>query len=34
MHNHTKHYINGEWVDSTDSDTIEVVNPSNRRSDW
>ena len=27
MLNHTKQYINGEWVDSTGSDTIEVVNP-------
>ncbi|GGA24545.1 aldehyde dehydrogenase family protein [Psychrobacillus lasiicapitis] len=27
MLNHTKHYINGEWVDSTGSDTIEVINP-------
>lgn len=27
MLNHTKQYINGEWLDSTGSDTIEVVNP-------
>ena len=27
MFNHRKQYINGEWVDSTGSDTIEVVNP-------
>ena len=27
MLNHTKQYINGEWVDSTGSETIEVVNP-------
>lgn len=27
MLNHTKHYINGEWVDSTGTDTIEVINP-------
>jgi len=27
MLNHTKQYINGEWVDSTGTDTIEVVNP-------
>lgn len=27
MLNHTKQYIHGEWVDSTGSDTIEVVNP-------
>src|SRR3954464_10216560 len=27
MLNHTKQYINGEWVGSTGSDTIEVVNP-------
>lgn len=26
MLNHTKQYINGEWVDSTGSETIEVVN--------
>lgn len=27
MLNHTKQYINGEWVDSTSEQTIEVVNP-------
>lgn len=27
MLNHTKQYINGEWVDSTGTDTIEVINP-------
>lgn len=27
MLNHTKHYINGEWVNSTGTDTIEVINP-------
>lgn len=27
MMNHTKQYINGEWVNSTDSKTIEVINP-------
>jgi len=27
MLNHIKQYINGEWVDSTGTDTIEVVNP-------
>ena len=27
MLNHTKQYINGEWVESTGSHTIEVVNP-------
>ncbi|MFJ7973639.1 aldehyde dehydrogenase family protein [Psychrobacillus sp. NPDC096389] len=27
MLNHTKHYINGEWVDSTITETIEVINP-------
>ncbi|MTD31855.1 aldehyde dehydrogenase family protein [Planomicrobium sp. YIM 101495] len=27
MLNHTKQYINGEWVDSTSKQTIEVVNP-------
>ena len=27
MINHIKQYINGEWVDSTDSKTIDVINP-------
>lgn len=27
MLDHTKQYINGEWVDSTSTDTIEVINP-------
>lgn len=27
MLNHTKQYINGEWADSSGTDTIEVVNP-------
>lgn len=27
MRNHLKHYINGEWVDSTGSVTEEVINP-------
>lgn len=27
MLNHTKQYINGEWVNSTGTDTIEVINP-------
>ena len=27
MLNKTKQYINGEWIDSTSSETIEVVNP-------
>ena len=29
MANHLKFYINGEWVDSLGSETIEVINPSN-----
>ena len=28
MSNHLKFYINGEWVDSLGSETIEVINPS------
>ncbi|MEK5147189.1 aldehyde dehydrogenase family protein [Psychrobacillus sp. FSL K6-4615] len=31
MLNHTKQYINGEWVDSTGSETIEVVNPATEK---
>ncbi|WP_270180805.1 aldehyde dehydrogenase family protein [Alkalihalobacillus sp. CinArs1] len=27
MRNHLKHYINGEWVESTGSETHEVINP-------
>ncbi|MBN8208785.1 aldehyde dehydrogenase family protein [Bacillus sp. NTK071] len=27
MRNHLKHFINGEWVESTGSETFEVVNP-------
>ena len=27
MRNFTKQYINGEWIDSTSGETIEVVNP-------
>lgn len=27
MLNHTKQYINGEWVESTGTDIIEVINP-------
>ncbi|PYZ96720.1 aldehyde dehydrogenase family protein [Alteribacter lacisalsi] len=27
MRNQTKHFINGEWVESTGSDTIDVINP-------
>lgn len=27
MRNELKHYINGEWVESTGSDTIDVINP-------
>ncbi len=27
MRNHLKHYINGEWVDSTGTETAEVINP-------
>src|SRR5690625_2097427 len=27
MRNDLKHYINGEWVESTGSETIEVINP-------
>ena len=28
MSDHLKFYINGEWVDSLSSETIEVINPS------
>ena len=28
MSDHLKFYINGEWVDSLGSETIEVINPS------
>lgn len=31
MLNHTKQYINGEWVESTGSETIEVVNPATEK---
>lgn len=31
MLNHTKQYINGEWVDSTGSETIDVVNPATEK---
>lgn len=27
MRDYLKHYINGEWIESTGSDTIEVINP-------
>ncbi|MFC4402932.1 aldehyde dehydrogenase family protein [Gracilibacillus xinjiangensis] len=27
MYNYTRHYINGEWVESTGSETIDVINP-------
>ena len=27
MRNHLKHFINGEWIDSTSSKTIDVINP-------
>lgn len=27
MRNQVKHFINGEWVESTGSETIDVVNP-------
>ncbi|QQK80751.1 aldehyde dehydrogenase family protein [Salicibibacter cibi] len=27
MRNYTKHYINGEWVESTGSETMDVINP-------
>lgn len=27
MRNHTKQYINGEWIDSTSSEAIDVINP-------
>lgn len=27
MHNYTKHYINGEWVESSGSETMDVINP-------
>lgn len=27
MRNYLKHYINGEWVESTGSETMEVINP-------
>ena len=29
MEDHLKFYINGAWVDSLGSETIEVINPSN-----
>ncbi|WP_342388225.1 aldehyde dehydrogenase family protein [Salinicoccus bachuensis] len=29
MRNHTKQYINGEWVESASGETIEVINPAN-----
>ena len=29
MSDHLKFYINGEWVDSLGSETIEVIDPSN-----
>ena len=28
MADHLKFYINGEWVDPTSSETIDVINPS------
>lgn len=27
MRNHLKHFINGEWVESTGSETLDVINP-------
>src|SRR5699024_11005063 len=27
MYNYTRHYINGEWVESTGGETIDVINP-------
>lgn len=27
MNNYTKQYINGEWVDSTSGEYIDVINP-------
>lgn len=27
MYNHTKHFIDGEWVESTNDETIDVINP-------
>ncbi|MBB6448520.1 aldehyde dehydrogenase (NAD+) [Geomicrobium halophilum] len=27
MRNYTKHYINGEWVESTSTETMDVINP-------
>lgn len=29
MRNHTKQYINGEWVESASGETIDVINPAN-----
>src|SRR5699024_7262733 len=31
MLNRTQHFINGEWIDSTGTETIEVINPANKK---
>ncbi|MGE7121557.1 aldehyde dehydrogenase family protein [Peribacillus sp. NPDC046944] len=31
MHNYIQQYINGEWVDSTSTETIEVINPATEK---
>ena len=32
MSNRTKFYINGEWVEPTTSETIDVINPATEQS--
>ena len=32
MRDYTKQYINGEWVESNNNETIEVINPATEES--
>ena len=31
MRNYTQQYINGEWIDSESNETIDVINPQQKK---
>ena len=31
MRNYTQQYINGEWIDSESNETIDVINPEQKK---
>ncbi len=34
MYNYIQHYINGQWVDSTGNEKIDVINPATEEKNW